>query len=249
MSTESVTAILNNPAAHTLNMTLHHGMITGIAGVKPLSTLQSARPDAYWSGKMTSRNVPRRSRRPANVQMSSMSHIVSDIGVVPVADRYGHKFFVMYMCLYTQYRVVHRLKQKDHIVRSWNKFITDHALQERTGSMKIRVRFLVTDDDKSYVHGKIKEMNQTNMIANWAIAPYTHNANPAESEMRRIMENAVCALYSSGLPPSFLLDALEYGCTCSNMLYTSVPPERAHECDLVLCVWQQGSLEESPPSE
>ena len=229
MNTESVTAILNNPAAHTLNMTLHHGMITGIAGVKPLTTLKSARPDAYWSGKMKSRNVPRRSRRPANVQMSSMSHIVSDIGVVPVADRYGHKFFVMYKCLYTQYRVVHRLKQKDHIVHSWKKFITDHALQERTGSMKIRVRFLVTDDDKSYVHGKIKEMNQTNMIANWAIAPYTHNANPAESEMRRIMENAVCALYSSGLPPSFLLDALEYGCTCSNMLYTSVHHESEHE--------------------
>ena len=74
-----------------------------------------------------------------------------------------------------------------------------------------------------------REMNQTNMIANWAIAPYTHNAYPTESEMRRIMESAVCALYSSGLPPSFLLDALEHGCAVNNMLYTSVHYEEDHK--------------------
>ena len=201
LTTEQVALILNNPTAEQLNQTLRHGMIEGLTNMTPLSKEKSKRADAYWAGKMTSRNVPRISRRPANVVMSVMSHIVSDIGVVPVKDRHGNKFFVMYKCMYTQFRVVHRLKTKDEITRSWQKFIADFGLQNKQGNMKVRVRFLVTDDDKSYVRGKLAEYNKTRMITNWAIAPYTHNANPAESEMRRVMENAVCALYSSGLPP------------------------------------------------
>ena len=124
--------------------------------------------------------------------------------------------------------ITNPLKTKDEITQSWRKFIADFGLQNKQGNMRVRVRFLVTDDDKSYVRGKLAEYNKTKMITNWAIAPYTHNANPAESEMRRVMENAVCALYSSGLPPSFLLDALQHGCTCSNMLYTGVHYEDDH---------------------
>ena len=80
-------------------------------------------------------------------------------------------------------------------------FIADHSLQEVEGEIKISVKFLVTDDDQCYVAGKVHEYNKDKMIGKWTIAPQTHNANPAESEMRRTMENAVSALYSSGLPP------------------------------------------------
>ena len=76
-------------------------MIDGLKNMTPLSNEKSKRADAHWAGRMTSRHVPRVSRRPVNVVMSVMSHIMSDIGVVPVKDRHGNKFFVMYKCMYT----------------------------------------------------------------------------------------------------------------------------------------------------
>ena len=229
LNTKSVVSILNHPSAETFNETLRHKLIDGLKQIKPVSSERSQRDDAYWAGRMTNRHVPGVSRRPPNLRMGVLTHIVSDIGVVPVKDRHGNVFFVLYKCLYTQFRVVHRLRKKEHIVDSWRKFITDFALQDKIGSIKVRVKYLVTDDDQSYVAGKVKELNNSEMIGQWTIAPYTHNANPAESEMRRIMESAVCALYSSGLPPSFLLDALEHGCAVNNMLYTSVHYEEDHK--------------------
>ena len=229
LDTSNVVSILNHPRAEQFNATLRYNLIDGLKHIKPLSQDRSQRDDAFWAGRMTQRHVPRKSRRPLTLEMGVLTHIVSDIGVVPVKDRSGNKYFVLYKCLYTQFRVVHRLRTKEQITDSWRKFITDFALQGKEGSIKVRVRFLVTDDDKSYVAGQMAAMNREKMIGQWTIAPYTHNANPAESEMRRIMENAVCALYSSGLPPSFLLDALEHGCNCSNMLYTSVCSEPDHK--------------------
>ena len=96
--------------------------------------------------------------------MGVLTPIVSDIGVVPVKDRSGNKYFGLYKCLYTQFRVVHRLRTKEQITDSWRKFITDFALQGKEGSIKVRVRFLVTDDDKSYVAGQMAAMDREKMI-------------------------------------------------------------------------------------
>jgi len=67
------------------------------------------------------------------------------------------------------------------------------------------------------------------MIATWTIAPYTHNANPTESEMRRVMEGAVQLLHDSGFPPSFLLQALQCFVHSKNRVYTSVCNTPAHK--------------------
>ena len=208
LNTTNVLQILNHPNEGRFNRTLSKGMISGISQVKFASRDPSLRPDAWWAGKMTSRHVPANSRRGRGVNVHRCSHIRSDIGgPLPVPDRYGNTYYVLYKDEYTQFRVVYRMKEKSEISHTWKKFITDHALQDSSGVMSVSVKYLVTDADKMYLEGKIAEYNRTNMIGRWTIAPYTHQANPAESEMRRLMENAVTALYSSGLPLSFLLDA------------------------------------------
>ena len=140
LNTKSVVSILNHPSAETFNETLRHKLIDGLKQIKPVSSERSQRDDAYWAGRMTNRHVPGVSRRPPNLRMGVLTHIVSDIGVVPVKDRHGNVFFVLYKCLYTQFRVVHRLRKKEHIVDSWRKFITDFALQDKIGSIKVRVK-------------------------------------------------------------------------------------------------------------
>ena len=229
LTTELLLLMLNNPDERRFNLTLKHRMISGLPkDIKRTVGDKSQRPDSWYSGKMTKRHVPGTSRRPPSVAFGRGTHIVGDIGVVPVPDRYGNKYWALYKCLYTQFRVIYRMKLKSEIVETWKMFIADHSLQEEEGEIRISAKFLVTDDDQCYVAGKVQEYNREKMIGKWTIAPQTHNANPAESEMRRTMENAVSALYSSGLPPSFLLDALENGISCSNMVYTDVYHEEQH---------------------
>ena len=80
-------------------------------------------------------------------------------------------------------------------------------------------QYLITDDDASYVDGELRKFNTKELISQWVIAPYTHNANPTENIMRRIMEGAIMLLHDSGLPPSFLLYALQHFVEATNRTY------------------------------
>ena len=72
-------------------------MITGIEKVVPArSTNKADRPDSWYAGKMTRRTVPSVSTRPPVVEMKPGSHIVSDIGYLPVADKDGHIYILYY---------------------------------------------------------------------------------------------------------------------------------------------------------
>ena len=122
---------------------------------------------------MTKRHVPGMSRRPPNVAFGRGTHIVGDIGEVPVPDRYGNKYWALYKCLHTQFRVIYRMKRKSEIVETWKMFIVDHSLQEIEGEIKISAKFLVTDDDQCYVAGKVQEYNKEKMIGKWTIVPHT----------------------------------------------------------------------------
>ena len=230
MTTDVARMTMNDPLERYFNTTIQHKMLKGLEDAKPIKSINRAdRPDSWYQGRMTQRTVPANSRRPTSIKLTPGSHIVSDIGEVPVPDRSGNKYYVLFKDLCTQYRRTYRMKTKDELVGVWQIFLADSGYQHNKGAIVSRVKYLVTDDDKMYVAGKVKEVNTKRMIGKWTLAPYTHNANPSESEMRRIMEGAVSALYSSGLPPSFLLDALECNIHSKNRLFTPVHHDPKHE--------------------
>ena len=177
---------------------------------------------------MMNRTVPQVSRRPTKVAMTPGSHVVSDIGYVTIPDRNGNKYWVLYKDLCSQHREVYRMKRKDDIVGVWCQYIADNEFQDLQCTLVCRIRNFITDADASYIEGKVKEVNKNKLIRKWTIAPYTQCANPAESEMQRMMEHAVSMLYNSGLPPSFLLDALDCHTQIVNRLFT---PVYHRECD------------------
>ena len=223
MSTQTALRILNHPHEEYFNTTMKHNMLEHTTKVRPIGKPNRAdRPDSYWAGKMTSCNVPQRSRRPANVTLSAGSHIVSDIGEVPIADRHSNRYFVLFKDLCTQYRCVYRMKRKDELASVYRMFLSDNRCTHTNGTITYRTRYLVTDDDVMYVKGEVERINREHLICKYTLAPYTHNANPAESEMRRIMEGAVSNLHGSGLPPSFLLDALDCHIEAMNRVYTPI---------------------------
>ena len=205
-------------------------MIKGIEGVKPIVAPNKAdRTDSWYKGKMTQRTVPSTSRRPAHRTLTAGSHLVSDIGEVPIPDHQGNRYFVVFKCMCTQFRKVYRMRTKDALVQVWKQFIADYGMQEKEGKMVCRIRYLVTDDDVMYVKGKVAEANKEHLIGKYTLAPYTHQANPSENEMRRLMEGAVQLLHSSGLPPSFLLDALDCHVESKNRLFTPICHDPTHQ--------------------
>ena len=223
ITTHTAWRILGCPLERYFNMTINKNMIDGITGVRPLTKHSKGdRPDMWYAGKMTHRTVPQTSRRPDGITLTPGSHITSDIGYVSVPDRMGNKYFVLFKDMCTQYRTVYRMKRKSDIVGIWKQFVADHQYQDVQGHMYCSIRYLVTDADKSYIEGQVKETNTKHLISKYTLSPYNHQANPAESEMRRLMEGAVSNLYDSGLPPSFLLDALDCHVHCVNRLYTPV---------------------------
>ena len=205
-------------------------MLADLQHTKPIKQISKAkRPDSYWSGKMTSRLVPRVGRRPSKIKLTPGSHIVSDIGEVPIKDRSGNKYYVLFKDICTQFRIVYRMKSKDELGGVYRQFLADNRCTNTAGTIRYRTQFLVTDDDVMYVHGEVERINREQLICKYTLAPYTHNANPAESEMRRIMEGAVCNLHDSGLPPSFLLDALDCHTACMNRVYTPICHDPSHQ--------------------
>ena len=215
--------ILGCPLEKYFNKTIQHNMLDGTKGVNTLSTVDKGdRPSMWYAGKMTHRTVPHASRKPASVVYTPGSHIVSDIGYVSVPDREGNKYFVLFKDMCTQYRSVYRMKEKSDIVDIWRNFVADHQLQSVSGTMSCSIKYLVTDADQSYIAGKVQQANTEHLIGKYTLSPYNHQANPSESEMRRVMEGAVANLYDSGLPPSFLLDALDFHVESVNRLYTPI---------------------------
>jgi len=79
-------------------------------------------------------------------------------------------------------------------------FLADNQMKDKNGQLRIRTQFLVSDDDTCYAQGKFREENVSKLISNWTIAPYTHNVNPVESEIRRVMEGATVLLHGSDFP-------------------------------------------------
>ena len=229
MNTNTALRILNNPLEPHFNIMVKHHMLADMNNVHTIkSTNKADRPDHYWAGRMTSRNVPKKSRRPDSVKLTPGSHIVSDIGEVPIADRHGNKYFVLFKDLCTQYRTVYRMKKKDELARVYQEFLAHNSCSDLVGTITYRTKYLVSDDDVMYVKGEVNRINQSKLICKYTLAPYTHNANPSESEMRRVMEGAVCNLHGSGLPPSFLLDALDCHVEVANRLYTPVYHDPLH---------------------
>ena len=232
MNTNNVKNILNNPLEKYFNTTIEHNMIEGIdkAKVHPVKESKPDRSDSWYAGRMTRRRVPNKGRKTSNRKVMTGSHIVSDIGVLPMPDRHGNKYYVLFKCESSQYRVVYRMKTKDELVSVWQRFLADHSTVKRLdGTLYCRTDYLISDDDVMYVRGEVKRVNNSKMIGTWTIAPYTHDANPCESEMRRIIEQAASMLYDSGLPPSFMLDAIEYHCQLVNCIYTPICHHKGDE--------------------
>ena len=124
-------------------MTIKHNMIDGLDSnkVKLVSELNRAeRPDNWWQGKMTKRTTPQVSRRANRVKVKLGSHICSDIGEVPVKDRNGNKYYVLFKDMCSQYRIVYRMKKKDELVNVWKQFIADHTFQDVNGKMYCRIQ-------------------------------------------------------------------------------------------------------------
>ena len=109
---------------------------------------------------MTQRSVPQVSRRPKGVKVTPGSHIISDIGEVPIPDRHGNKFFVLFKDMCTQERVVYRMTTKDQLVHCYKNYVADHEYQVLEGFFFCRMKYLVTDDDVMYVKGKIEETSK-----------------------------------------------------------------------------------------
>ena len=205
-------------------------MVDGLDKVgKVKETDRTGRADAWYSGKMTHRHVPAVSRSIGSANLKPGSHIVSDIGQVPVKDLDGNRYWVMLKDVCTQCVDVYRMKKKDELVSAWQSYIASNSVRDVQGIVRLRTEYLVTDDDVMYVKGRVADVNNKLFIGNWRIAPYTHNANPAESEMRRVLEGALVLLHDSGLPPSFMLDALCCYAEVKNRVYTTVCHDPKHE--------------------
>ena len=225
-TTTSVRHILNSPLERRFNETIKHGLIEGVKHVAPIRTINRAnRPDSWFEGKMTQRSVAKKSRRPEGVKLTPLSHIVSDIGVVPFPDKAGNKYFVLFRDECTGYRKVYRMKSKSELVKVWKQFLVDHnhiSHKSSGGTIEYNVQYLVSDSERLYMSKEVENLSLKHGVGKWLVAPYTHQANPAESSMRRVMEGAVQSLYDSGLPPCFLLDALCCHVDCENRLFTKV---------------------------
>ena len=171
----TIMRILNNPLEQYYNTMVKHHMLDGIQHAQLITKVNKAeRPDHYWAGKMTARNVPKKSRRPANIKLVPGSHIVSDIGEVPVRDRNGHKYFVLFKDLCTQFRTVYRMKNKSDLAGIYRKFIADNRCIDIAGRIVYRTKYLVTDDDVMYVKGEVERINRENLICKYTLAPFTH---------------------------------------------------------------------------
>ena len=167
--------ILNNPNERYFNKTVENKAIEGLEKVGPVRKVNRAdRPDSWYAGKMTRRIVPSVSRRHPVVVMSVGSHIVSDIGYLPVADMNGNIYYVLLKDLYTQHRSVYRMKKKNDIILIWKQYVTDNSCQDLQGRIYCRISNFVTDDDNSYVKGEVAKVNENSMIRQWVIAPSIH---------------------------------------------------------------------------
>ena len=161
--------------------------------------------------------------------MSLGSHCVSDIGYLPIADMDGNIYYVLRKDLCTQFRSVYRMKKKEDLRAIYRQYVTDNSWQDLQGRLYNRISNFITDDDNSFVKAEVTKINKEHFIRQWVIAPYTHNANPAEQEMRRLMEGACSNLYDSGLGPRHLMDALCAHVDTVNNMYTPVCNTKGHE--------------------
>ena len=237
-SAEIVSEILNHPVAKVLDLTLRHKMIDGIktAGRLKITDNKYAvvkRRDAYWQGRMTEKHVPGVSRRPPSVEVARGSHITSDIGgPLAVKDRKGNSFYVLFKCMYTQFRRSYRMKKKTEVIDCFLKFLTELQLYEGKDGKAPETRYIVTDHDSQYLSEEFQKFcrnwNEGRLIGKWTCSPHSHNQNPAEREMRTIGEAAISAMFEAGLPPSFVLDAIEDYCEKMNAQFTSVCYNEKH---------------------
>ena len=212
-------------------------MLRGIKDLKTASTgCYARRDDAWWFGKLTQRHIPNKNaigRKPTRPGSDIYTDIV---GPFPVPTREGHVYFVVYKCGYTQHVAIYLLKRKLDLLDTWKRYIAD--MRNFAGATKDTTiapgtlhypedpQFCISDDEQVYVEGDFRKFNTDHMVGQWAIAPYTHSANPAESTVRRIVEAGIAALYRSGLPPSFILYACMHAVGGMNRTYTPI-----HHCE------------------
>jgi len=116
VTAECVSRVLGSPSESVLDKTIRLKLIEGTEHVQPLRTVdKTKRPEEYFKGKMTSRHVPTKTRRPPKAKLSTGSRIPSqrsDIGYVHVPDRHGNRCFVLFKDLHSQYVTFYRMKRK-----------------------------------------------------------------------------------------------------------------------------------------
>jgi len=229
-----------SPLEENFNIALEHNMVDGLEGIGRAKVGKSAysnRSDGYYAGRMTRRATVNASQRLPRYPGSDM---YADIGgKLPVANQEGHVYFNMFKDAYTSFRCVYGMKTKDESLTAWQSCIADLRLRlppnDQLDTLANHPRTihclanpalldpecLITDSDTCYLAGQLRAYNTEHTISSWAIAPYTHDGNPAESEMRRLMEAAIAILFDSGLPPSFLLYAIHQVVAASNRMFTS----------------------------
>ena len=171
-------------------MTLRHGMVRGLEGIKPARTGKAARrEDSWYLGKHTQRNIPQLSSN-AHVPTCAGSDIYTDIaGPFPVPTREGHKYFVLYKCGYTQHQCVYLMKSKDELLDTWKTYIADMrrfnvlinaevspgSCQHPRELGKLHFngdpQFCVSDAEQIYLKGKFAEFNRDHSVGQWDIAP------------------------------------------------------------------------------
>ena len=141
---------------------------------------------------MIHRTVPSSSSR---IPAYPGSDVYADIGgPVPVPTPDGEIYFALYQDAFTSRRRLYLMKRKSCITDTWKQYVADNRFQQPHSAESVRVlyldnkpQYLITDDDASYVDGELRKFNTKELISQWVIAPYTHNANPAENIMHRIM--------------------------------------------------------------
>ena len=225
--------MLHHPMHERFNKTLEHNMIAGLPkAIGRLRTQHRAEyNDAYWSGKATQRHVPSASRSGSTIELDNGTHITSDIGVVPIKDYDGNKYFVFFKCKCTQFIIVYKMKHKSDLINVYRDFIRLNRLTTKKGKILIhnKLMWLVTDADRMYVKGEVERVNREKLIGRFTLGPYSPQQNPGENTMRRLMEGAVQLLHSSGLEPCFLLDALITVAHHTNAMFTPIHHKPEHK--------------------